>query len=350
LGQLTKTQRRKPNRVTIKDVAQVAGVSVTTVSNVLNARTQAMTEETLHRIQNTIQELGYRPSSVARSMVTRRTATIGLIIAEIRTALFLQALNIIEPIARASDHNLLVCSAQNLDEEQQAVELLLEKQVEGIIFLSQSRYVEDDYLLDLPDSAPPIVLINRASPVERYDRIHWDNTAGIVTAMDYLAQVGHRFVAQLQGPVTRRSSSERLQGYKLGLEKNNLEYFEEYVQSANYEAEPDAWELATKKLLALSPRPTAILASNDTVGAVVMRTVQRAGLRIPDDISVIGNDNHPFCTYLNPTLTTVELPIVEAGRQAIEMLLERVSVQYKQSESRILPCPLIIRESSGAVC
>ncbi len=343
--------QQRVKRATIKDVASAAGVSVTTVSNALNGRTEAMTAGTLNRIQEAIRTLNYRPSSVARSMVTRRTATIGLIIAEIETPLFLQALNVIEPTARASDHNILVCSAHNLETEQQAVELLLEKQVDGIIFLSQSRYLEDDYLANLPVSAPPIVLINRTTSLDRFDRICWDNTDGIVKAMDYLVQAGHRHIAQLCGPVSRRSSKERLQGYKLGLEKHNLGYREEYnSQYGNYEAEPEEWEQATLKLLKLSPRPTAILSSNDIVGAVVMRTIQQAGLRVPQDITVIGNDNQPFCIYLNPALTTVELPIIEAGRQAIEMLLERLSNQNKASEHRILSCPLIIRESSGPIC
>ncbi len=340
--------KQRVKRITIKDVASAAGVSVTTVSNALNGRTEAMTADTLTRIQEAIRTLNYHPSSVARSMVTQRTATIGLIIAEIETPLFLQALNVIEPIARAANHNILVCSAHNLEEEQQAVELLLEKQVDGIIFLSQSRYVEDDYLGNLPISAPPIVLINRTTNLERFDRIYWDNTDGVVKAMDYLVQAGHRLIAQLRGPATRRSSKERFQGYKFGLEKHNLKYREEYSQSGNYEAEPREWEQATLKLLQVPPRPTAILASNDTVGAVIMRTIQQAGLRVPQDITVIGNDNQPFCIYLNPALTTVELPIIEAGRQAIEMLLERLSNQSKESEHRILPCPLIIRESSSA--
>lgn len=347
---MPQTSKRGTRRVTIKDVAQAAGVSVTTVSNVLNGRTEAMTQETLGRIQEAIRTLNYRPSRVARSMVTRRTATIGLIIAEIETPLFLQALNVIEPIARAADHNILVCSAHNLEEEQQAVELLLEKRVDGIIFLSQSSYVENDYLVNLPVSAPPIVLINRTTTLERFDRIYWDNTGGVVKAMDYLVQAGHRHIAQLRGPASRRSSEERLRGYKLGLKKHNLEYQDQYSLSGNYESVPEVWEQAAKKLLNVSPRPTAILASNDTVGAVVMRTIQQAGLRVPDDITVIGNDDQPFCIYLNPTLTTVEAPIIEAGRQAIEMLLERLSNQNKESEYRLLPCPLIIRESSGPVC
>lgn len=339
--------QQRGKRVTIKDVASAAGVSVTTVSNALNGRVEAMTEGTLARIQEAIRTLNYRPSSVARSMVTRRTATIGLIIAEIETPLFLQALKVIEPIARAANHNILVCSAQNFEAEKQAVELLLEKQVDGIIFLSQSRYVENDYLADLPDSAPPIILINRTTNLERFDRIYWNNTDGVVKAMDYLVQAGHCKIAHLRGPDSRRSSVERLEGYKIGLQKHNLEYRPEYVVMGDYELAPEVWKDNTLKLLAVSPRPTAILASNDTVGAVVIRTIQQAGLRIPQDITVIGNDNQPFCIYLNPALTTVELPIIEAGRQAIEMLLERLKKQTKESEYRILPCPLIIRESSG---
>ena len=347
---MPQSPQRSTKRVTIKDVAQAAGVSVTTVSNVLNNRTEAMTEETLNRIREAIRTLNYRPSRVARSLVTRRTATIGLIIAEIETPLFLQALNIIEPIARAADHNILVCSAHNLEEEKQAVELLLEKQVDGIIFLCQSRYIEHDYLTDLPASAPPIVLINRTYAPERFDRICWDNTDGVIKAIDYLVQAGHHHIAQLLGPDTRRSTEERFQGYTLSLEKHNLDYKEEYIRPGNYETTPEVWKQATQELLRLSPRPTAILASNDTVGAVVMRTIQQTGLRVPQDITVIGNDNQPFCIYLNPTLTTVEAPIIEAGRQAIEILLERLSNQTKESEYRILPCPLIIRESSGPVC
>jgi LacI family transcriptional regulator len=134
---------RLPKRVTIKDVAQAAGVSATTVSNVLNARTETMSQETLLRVQETIRALNYHPNSVARSMVTRRTATVGLIVTEIETPLFLQALNFVEPIARSAGYNVLLCNARNPDDERQAAHVLLEKQADGIIFLSTSLYVDD---------------------------------------------------------------------------------------------------------------------------------------------------------------------------------------------------------------
>jgi LacI family transcriptional regulator len=341
------TRQRLAKRVTIKDVAQVAGVSITTVSNVLNHHTEAMSETTLLRIQEAIHSLDYRPSRVARSLVTRRTATIGLIIAEIETPLFLQALNFIEPIARNAGYNVLLCSAHNLADEQQAVNLLLEKQVDGIIFLSTSIYIDDEYLTRLPPTAPPLVIINRTITHQLgFDQIQWDNRNGVISAVTYLVQRGHRRIALLRGPTGRRSSTERLEGYRRALQQHSLEYCEDYIRPTDFEAPQETWAQATAELLAVSPRPSAILASNDIVAAVAMRTIQRAGLRVPQDVAVIGYDNQPFCTFLNPALTTVGVPIVEAGKLATEMLLTRLAEPHRPLERVVLPCSLIVRESS----
>lgn len=335
------------NRATIKDVAKAAGVSVTTVSNMLNERTDSMTAETLQRIQKAILKLDYRPSRVARSMVTRRTATIGVVVAEIETPLFLQALEVIEPIARAAGHNILLAVARNLEDENDAIDLFLEKQVDGIIFLSTSRYVSDDLLFRLPVSAPPIVLVNRTTAHTRFNRIDPDNTGGVIAAIDYLVQLGHRRIAHFHGPDSRRSFEERLQGYKLGLKKNGLPYLENYLYSGDYTAEQTIWEQSTRRMLAQTPRPTALIAANDAVAATAMRVIQQTGLRIPEDISIVGIDDQPFCTYLNPTLTTVQLPIIDAGRQAIHLLLALISGGRTDVEHVLLPCPLIVRKSTG---
>ena len=151
---MSKSRQRPARRATIKDVAQSAGVSVTTVSNVLNGRTQAMAKETLLRVQTAIRSLNYRPSRVARSLVTSHTATIGLILNEIGTPLFLQALHFIEPIVRNADYNILVCTPRSLDDEIETVDLLLEKEVDGLVFLSTSVYLDDDYLVRLPRPGP----------------------------------------------------------------------------------------------------------------------------------------------------------------------------------------------------
>lgn len=343
---MTRTQKSS----TIKDVARTAGVSVTTVSNMLNGRTDAMSSETLQRIQSAIRELDYHPSRVARSMVTRRTATIGVVLAEIETPLFLQALEVIEPLARNAGHSILLTVARNLADEQNAIDLFLEKQVDGVVFLSTSRYVaDDDPLSTLPLSVPPIVLVNRTTSEARFNRIDPDNTGGVIEAVDYLVRLGHTHIAHLHGPESRRSYEERLQGYKLGLAKNGLPYRENYVLPGDYTADESFWMQSTLTLLAQIPRPTAFIASNDIVAAVVMRVIQQVGLNVPGDVSVIGIDDQPFCRYLNPTLTTVQLPILDAGRRAIEMLLALISGEHTAVEHLLLPCPLVVRQSSGPV-
>jgi len=344
---VSKVRERSQTRVTIKDVAQSAGVSVTTVSNVLNGRTAAMTEETLHRIQETIRALGYHPSNVARSLVTNRTATIGVVIAEIETAVFLQTLNFIEPIARSAGYNVLLTTTHSPDDERQAINLLLENQVDGIVTLSTSKYVDDDYLSDLPESVPPMVVFNRPTTHDRFDQIDVDNINGVIRAVDYLTQLGHRRIAHLAGPKSRVSTEQRLHGYQLGLEKNNLAYNEAYIQPGDFEAPPETWAESTRALLELDPRPTAIIGANDRVAAIAMKTVQNAGLRVPQDISIIGIDDQPFCVYLSPTLTTVDMSIIEIGKRAIRMLLDRIQGNRTATEHVILRCPLIIRESSG---
>lgn len=336
-------------RATIKDVANVAGVSVTTVSNALNGRTEAMSPETLLRIQQTIRTLNYRPSQVARSLVTKQTATIGVVLAEIDTPLFFQTLNDIETLARQADHNILLATAKStLADEAQVLDLLLEKQVDGLILLSTSVYLEENHLLNLPLSAPPMVLINRSIPFTgRFDHINFDHTQGVADAVTYLVSLGHRRIAHMTGPQSRASTIERLNGYRLGLKKHNLSYVEDYVCPADFDQAPQTWEVTTLKLLNTSPPPTAIIAANDRVAAITIRTLQNHGLHIPRDISVIGIDDQPFCTYLNPALTTVQLPLIEASRQATRFVLELITGQRTVAQNVLLPCPLIVRESTG---
>lgn len=341
------TPRPLVKRVTIKDVARSAGVSPSTVSNVLNGRTGEMTDQTLRSIYKAIKSLKYRPSSVARGLVTRRTATIGLILSEIETPLFLQALNYIEPIARLARFNVLLSNAATLEDEREAVNLLLEKEVDGIIFLSISEHRANEHLLELDASGIPFVLINRPVPLEHSDQVGWNNAEGIRTAIEHLAALGHRRIAHLHGPLNRRSSEERLVGYQEGLDNLGLDYRADYVRSGDYTAGAERWQESTLELLALSPRPTAIVASADNVAAIAIKTLQEAGVHVPHDMSVVGFDNQPFCTYINPSLTTVELPVTTAGKHAIELLLKRIQAIETEPERQVLPCPLIVRASTG---
>jgi DNA-binding LacI/PurR family transcriptional regulator len=127
-----------------------------------------------------------------------------------------------------------------------------------------------------------------------------------------------------------------------------LPYSEDYVRSGDFTETPELWRQSTLELLDLEPRPTAIIAADDIVAATVMKTVHQTGLAVPQDIAVVGIDDQPFCSYLNPALTTVRLPVAEAGKRAVEMLLDQIAGKRIEKEHLELPCPLIVRESCGA--
>jgi LacI family transcriptional regulator len=341
------TKQRGIRRATITDVAKAAGVSITTVSNVLNNRGNSMADETRQRVEEVIESLGYRPNGVARTLVSRRTATIGLILAEIETSLFLQGLSIIEPLARTAGYNVLVCHASTPSDERAVIDLLLQKEVEGFVFLSASTQWDDAYLHSLVLANVPAVFVNRAMKHAEFDSINWDNASGIAAAVHHLAELGHTRIAHLRGPQQRKSSAERLLGFRRGLEQCGLEYRDAYVASGDYTTSQETWERSTLELLALPSPPSAIIAADDIVGAVCMQTLQRAGFSVPLDVAVMGTDDHEFCSYLNPTLSTIRLPVVEAGQMAIRLLLDRLAGQRNVCEHIMLPTSIVIRQSTG---
>lgn len=339
---------RRRNPITIKDVAREAKVSITTVSNVLNHRTDSMSAATLQRVLQVMEELRFRPNPLARGLVTQRTATIGVILAEIETSLFLRALNRIEPIARQAGYSVLMSNASDSAQEYNVLQLLLQKRVDGLIFLSVSEWVEDDHVPELERLHIPTVLVNRAKTYPNLDQINWDDTAGVTEAVEHLIGLGHRDIAHLCGPQRRCSGQNRLQGYRAALERHGIPYRSEYVCPGDYTGTEDLWQASTQRLLELSPRPTAILASDDMVAATAIKTIQRAGLDVPRDVAVIGVDDQHFGRYLNPALTTVRLPVLEAGRRAVHMVLEQIAGTRSESQHVTLPCSLIVRESCGA--
>lgn len=334
-------------RVTIVQVAKLAGVSVATVSNVFNNRPGSMRPETRTRVLEAARILGYHRSAVARSLVIRRSATIGLVIAEIDTALFFRAVSAIERVARQSSFNVILSHAATAEEEEQALDLLQEKEVEGVIFLSTSNYRDDGVLSKLGDSVP-VVTVNRSESGGACDRITWDNVKGVGAAVKYLYQLGHQRIAFLRGPSDRQGTEERLQGYRFALAECGLPFCDELVGSGDFTVSPEELRPAIESLLSLAERPTAMIASDDYVAAVTMRIAQDCGLHVPEDLAVVGFDDQPFSALLNPALTTVRLPIVEAGLQAISLLVERIRDKTTGPSRIVLPTELVIRESCGA--
>lgn len=338
-----------PRRVTIRDVAREAGVSVTTVSNALNGRTTSMTTDTLARVEEVIHELGYRRNANARGLVRRKTSTIGLVIAEIETPLFLQAISIVQPAAQQAGYDVFIYTAKDEQAEERAIDLLLEQDVAGALFLSTSSYSRHDHIRTLTAAGKPVVLVNRAGAPADMDRVGWDNAGGVGAAVDHLVALGHRRIAHLAGPPSRQSSRDRLTGFHAALARHGLAVAAAHVQAVEYGDEPARWREATLALLAANPRPTALIAADDPIAAVAMQALQQANVTIPGDLSLVGIDDQPFAALLNPPLTTVRLPVLEAGRRAIEMLLDRLAGGSAAPRRVILPCPLIPRDSTARI-
>jgi DNA-binding LacI/PurR family transcriptional regulator len=285
---------------------------------------------------------------VARSLVTRRTATLGVVLAEIETPLFLNALSSIEPIARDAGYNVLISYASTVAEEEKVCKVFLSKQIDGLIFLSVSQHTQRDYMPELLRFGIPVVLVNRGERYEEFDQINWDDGAGVTAAVEHLVDLGHCRIAHLRGPVGRRSGENRLCGYRAGLERQGIAYRAEYVRSGDYTDMAASWACSTRELMDLGVPPTAIIASDDIVAATAIRTIQGIGRRVPDDVAVIGIDDQHFCSYLNPSLTTIRLPVVKAGELAVDMVLDRISGRRTETEHVLLDCSLVLRESCGA--
>ena len=242
-----------------------------------NGRWDAMGEETLGRIQDAIASLNYRRSSLARGLVTRSTSTIGVVMAEIETPLFLQALHAIEPIARTQQYNLLLSLAHDEADERVSLGFLLEKQADGIIFVSTSVYRDESHLHELRAAGLPIVLINRATCHVDFDQVNWDNSVGVAAATEHLLALGHRNIAHMVGPPNRRSTEERLAGYQRALDRRGLPCDPACLLPGDFTASPVAWEASAHQVLALRPRPTAVIAADDAMAAVCLRVLWPRG-------------------------------------------------------------------------
>jgi LacI family transcriptional regulator, galactose operon repressor len=316
---------------------------VSTVSNLLNGRTAAMTAQTRERIEDAMRSLGYRPSRIAQSLTTKRTGTIGLVIDEISTNLFLAALTAIEPRARRSDRNLVVCHASSAAEEAAVVDLLLQQQVDGIIFLSTSQLRDDAHLTALTGQGIPAVLVNRARPHPSFCEISWDNAGGVAAAVDHLHARGHRRIAHLYGPSGRRSTDDRIAGFRSAMSHHGLAV---RLAQADYTEPAARWTRAVSGLLDADEPPTAVIAADDAVAAVVLQVAAARGLRVPADLAVVGIDDQHFAELLVPPLTTVRLPIAEAATRAFDMLLERLDDPGLAPERVELPARLVPRAST----
>jgi len=343
--------------VTIRDVAKRAGVAVSTVSYVLNGHDNHVRPETRDLILEAARDLNYRPNAIARSMVKRKTATIGLIITELDNALFIPVTAGVESVLQPENYHILLASASNLTSEINAIETMRARQVDGFIIMSLSLRFPETHLLQLQEEGIPFVVINRDLENDAINQIRLDELGAGRMATQHLLDLGHSRIAIITGPlddnpnVRRRSAIERYQGWRSMLEERSLPISEAWIVDGQYTFEGgyQAARLLASQLDDPTTAPTACFVSGDMMAMGALKGFHDAGVRVPNDMAVITIGDPPFAAYTIPALTTLVLPIYEAGQIAARFVVERLKAEKPVTPQRIILKPqLQIRESCGA--
>ncbi len=303
--------------VSLKDVAQKAGVSVATASRAL-ADHPRISEATKQRVRQAAAELGYMPSAIARSLVKQETRTLGVVTTTVTDPYAAELVRAVEDAAGAAGYTLLLLTSHNLPRrEVAAIRALQERRVDGIIVISP-RGVEH-YPDILAHVTVPLVLVNHTLDHPRVRSVMADNRQGARLAVEYLVDLGYRRVAFIGGPTTSRSARERLHGYTEALRAMELPLDSRLMFPGQGRAEDGRRALLA--MLDITPPPDAVLCYNDLTAYGILAQAWALGVRVPDDLAVIGFDNIPFSELTAPPLTTVAQPTEAMGHTAVALLL-----------------------------
>lgn len=330
------------NPPTIKDVAKAADVSVATVSRVLHNLT-GYSDKTRQKVMRAVEELGYQPNAIARGLVNKRTQTIGVLFPDVSSSFSSDILRGIEEIAQEKGFSVIVCNtAEEGKRTMKYLQVLREKQVDGIVFTSE--VLKDEYFQAIKEMRVPVILVNTMSRKYMIPYVKVDDRQAAYHATDYLIQKGHREIAMLTGSMKDQIAGfPRFDGYRQALADNGIEYVESLVACGDFELESS--RKAMKKLLAEAPPFTALFAASDEMAIGAMRAAMEQGLKIPDDISIIGYDDLKFARMVYPPLTTIHQPLTAMGRLASEKLITLIEEGSTQVSSSIVSHHLVERQT-----
>lgn len=326
---------------TIHDVAKSAGVASKTVSRVINNEGY-ISSRTREKVNQAIAELGYVPNALARSLRSKRTNTLALIITDITNPFFTVIARGVEDTANNAGYNVIFCNSdESQEKEEKYVRLILQKQVDGILLVPAGSSSKSIDLIT--EHGTPVVVIDRKVSAET-DRVSCDSEGGAYQLTRLLLDLGHRRITLLNGPVDVSTSLDRFMGYQramdeAGLSENISSFYGSFNQASGYEG--------TKQALSQSPRPTALFAANNVIGIGTLWALQDLGLNVPDDIAVVAFDDLPTGLVVKPSLTVAAQPAYEMGRRAAELMLNRLHAPSLDYLHVTLPVEIITRSSSG---
>jgi len=328
---------------TIKDVARLAGVSITTVSHVIN-ETRFVSDELRGRVLAAMEELNYHPNVLARSLRSGETKTIGLVVPDNSNPFFAEVARIIEDIGFERGYSVILCNSDNnLDKEAAYINVLSTKQVDGVIFIAAGS--KHEHLHELTTQGIPVVVADRDIPQALADVVLVNNEQGGYDATRYLISLGHRRIACITGPSDIPPSADRVRGYRRTLKESGILVEEELIVPGDFRYQ--GGEAAMAQLLRLDKPPSAVLACNDVMAIGALRAIRSAGLQVPSDISIIGFDDIAIASAVSPALTTVAQPIVELATLATQLLMSRIrnDQEDKPRQRIVLGTKLVVRDS-----
>lgn len=328
------------NNVTMKDIAEMAGVSKATVSMVMNKKDASISDSTRKRILTIAKEMSYIPNSIARSLSTKKSGTIGIILPDITNPFFSEMARAIEDEAERLEYNLIICNTDNdIDKEQKYIALLLSKLIDGIIFMSGGKSNESITLLK--NNNVPFVLVDRY--VEGYKDdygVFCLNKQGVKAGIKYLYEKGNRKIVFVKGRENLEVSKQRLEGYIDAMKDYGI-YDEKYIFEGDFNVQGGI--IATEKIISCFHNLDAIFYSNDMMALGGMKILLRNGYKIPRDISVIGFDNIHISEVIEPELTTIAQPIYKMGKKACTFLIDVINGDLPVEKQVYFKTEIIIR-------
>ncbi|CAK3672606.1 substrate-binding domain-containing protein [Vibrio crassostreae] len=327
---------------TIKDVAKEAGVSIATTSRVINNAPHT-SETAITAVKAAMEKLGYRPNANARALVSKSSNAIGVLVNDVSAPFFGSMIKAIDTVASEQEKQLLIGSGyHDATKERNAINLLINSRCESLVV--HSKGISDEELVKLANEVPGLVLINRIVPDIENRCIALDNRRGSYIATEYLIKNGHKHIGYICSSHNIEDAHDRLAGYLDALKDNGIEPSDEYIEYG----EPDelGGEQAMVNLMAKNTGITAIATYNDYMAAGCLALLQENGIRIPEDMSVIGFDDGHIARFIYPRLTTIRYPIQVMANQAVKLSLQLASDEPKEQSEHKLFMPILVRRAS----
>lgn len=327
---------------TIHDVAKLAGVAPITVSRVIN-NSGYVSDKVREKVNAAIAELGYVPNVLARSLKSKKTNTLALVFTDITNPFFTILARGVEDTASKAGFNVIFCNTdESQEEEDNYIQLLLQKQVDGILLVPAKSNTKSIQLI--LDQKTPLVVLDRRVADAKVDVVRGDSEGGAFQVTEYLINLGHRRIAILSGPRDVSTAEDRVQGYERAMRANGLV---DNIQSSYGRFSQESGNTVTKEIFSKQPRPTAIFAANNVIALGSLSALLNMGLNVPEDVAIVSFDDIPDNLTHSPFFTVVRQPSYEMGKKATELLIARIKGDQENTFQEIVfPVEFIERASS----